>query len=406
MNKENYITLLTNYVNKQEISLYDYFFKLANQMKNNHNGEGFPEWEQYNPFLKQEDYHKLFTSKEEDICRYFALAMEKTITLNLNGEVKDDVVAEESLSREDIESVINDKMNEDDESLSREDIESVINDKMSEDILSREDIESIISEKMNEDNNTLSREDIESAINDKMNENNSLSREDIESVINDKMNNDTLGREDIKNVINEAQENDQDIQVEYSENNSSSTIRNFVMTIGKKISNFLNGFAVLKNEEKNTTDVYYYDAKEKKVSNKQTFESDKLKADSGIYVNYQEYIDRMFESVLDKYPDADSITFINDEGEEKAFAEVVEEAYGMLREAGSLRFGNELAKKQPKTYQEYTELDLEGDSYYGDALLQKGIYVRRDLLNEFFSHYYVRALYYEYYDEEEKEIVK
>ena len=325
MNIDNYITLLTNYVRKQGISIYEYYYQLALK-KRNINEEGIPEFEAYNPFLKEEDYLKLISSKEDDICKYFALAMDKTITLNLG----------DSLTREDIESVINDKMNEEVSAISREDIESVID------------------ESMLENETSLSG----------------------------------------------------DAQLEFVQEYEGSNVRNFVTTIGKKIAKFLNGFAVVKNEEENKTDVYSYDAKNKELANKRSFDSDAINASTGIYVNFQEYIDRMFESILNQYPDADVITFINDEGEEKPFAEIVEDAYQQLKEAGSLRFGEEFNKKQPKTYKEYFDMNINGTSDYGNFQLQKGIYVRRDLLTEFFNHYYVRALYYEYLEEEEFENVK
>lgn len=405
MSIENYITLLTNYVKKQGISIYDYYYQLALK-KRNIEEEGIPEFEAYNPFLKEEDYLKLISSKEEDICKYFALAMDKTISLNLGDK----------LTREDIENVINEKMNDNNEGLTRKDIEEVIIDEMNNEneSLSRKDIEEVITDKMNEGSDILSRADIEEVITDKMNANNEgLTRADIENVITDKMNedNELLSREDIINVIDESMlENETslsgDASVSYTEEYEGTTVRNFVTTIGKKIAKFLNGFAVVKDDEKKKTDVYSYDAKNKQIRDRHTFDSDAVKANTGIYVNFQEYIDRMFESVLEQYPDADVITFVNDEGEEKPFARVVEEAFQLLKEAGSLRFGEELAKKQPQTYQEYFDMNVEGTSKYGESELQKGIYVRRDLLTEFFNHYYVRALYYEYYEEAELENVK
>ena len=380
MNKDAYISLLLNFVKKQGISIYDYYYQLALK-KRNVDEEGIPEFEAYNPFLKEEDYYKLIASKEEDICKYFALAMDKTISLNLG----------EGLTREDIESVISEKLNEDDDSLTRGDIES------------------IISEKMNQNNDSLTREDIESVISEKLNEEDDLlTRGDIESIISHKLDDESLTRGDILNIINESMSQNEigDARVEYTSEEEGSTVRNFITTIGSKIASFLNGLAVKKNDNQNTTDIYYYDAKENQITDKRSYNSDVINASNGIYVNYQEYIDRMFESILDQYPDADSITFINDDGEEKAFAEVVEEAFQMLREAGSLRFSEKLAENQPKSYQEYYDMNVEGTTKFGNHELGNGIYVKRDLLTDFFSHYYVRALYYEYYDEEELENVK
>ena len=85
MNTKEYIALLKQYTQNTGVSIYDYYYQLAHFIKEA-DLESIPAWERHDPFLTKEDYQRLISCDEEDICRYFALAMEKTISLNLNAK--------------------------------------------------------------------------------------------------------------------------------------------------------------------------------------------------------------------------------------------------------------------------------------------------------------------------------
>ena len=140
---------------------------------------------------------------------------------------------------------------------------------------------------------------------------------------------------------------------------------------------------VLKQEDH--SDLYTYDPMGEGLGEKI---SSNVHCDSGIYVNYEEYLNRLVDDVYEKYPDANKISFVNQESQERTFYEVCEEAFQSLRKAGSIRFGEGLEKKQINSYRELINLHLGEDEKYS---LRKGVYVRRDLLDQYFSQYSIEV---------------
>ena len=80
-----YIKKLLQYVQEHDISIYRYYLDLAKQYHDNKDNLDFKpeEFEQHNPFLKEEDYQVLRNSEDERMGQYFASAMRKVIDYHL-----------------------------------------------------------------------------------------------------------------------------------------------------------------------------------------------------------------------------------------------------------------------------------------------------------------------------------
>ena len=103
------------------------------------------------------------------------------------------------------------------------------------------------------------------------------------------------------------------------------------------------------------------------------------------------------------YPYPEEIRFIREDGLERSLKEVLEEAFAILRQSGSLRFGKDLAGKEIKTYQDLVDLKLDKTEEYATEPLKVGVYVRRDILTRIFAKYKAKVTMLE---QEEKQSTK
>ena len=417
MQRDEYIRKLSSHVLDKNISVYDYYYDLAKRIRLAENSN-FSEWEISCPFLTGEDYTKLLFSKDPEICDYFAAAMEKVYNFNQvtalvpvenklvtipqennkeeveeTKEVEEETVkvdeSKEELSKQDLEDVVNDSMDSmelEPEGLKRSDLESAINDSMDSmelkpEGLKRNDLESTINESMDSLNNNtdeLDRDSLSNLVNETFD---SLEDEVVKIGEDDEV----LSREDIKEVVDES----------FSKLGKLGVI---LTAISDKISSLLNGFAVVREKEDKKADLYYHDAATGTLKDKKTVENSNL--ESGYYVNYQEYVDNMLDSILEQYPTASKIEFINEEGQEYTLDQLLDGVFVVLHEAGAIRFGNEIANADINTYKDLKELNADGTAKFNGNELRKGMYVRRDMLNKVFSKYKAKVTL------EEKETVE
>ncbi|MBR3211036.1 MAG: hypothetical protein IKF71_03755 [Bacilli bacterium] len=220
----------------------------------------------------------------------------------------------------------------------------------------------------------------------------SVTREEIQEIVNEKLRSITpnrdkkLTRDDMKDVINEKL-------------GVVSSVKGKLTSIGRKLSDLLNGFAVVREDKTARTHLYYHDAKKNTLKGEQLYYHNRLSVQSGYYVNYQEYLDRLIDHLIEKHPTASSFQFIRDDGVVKSLKEVVEEAYAILTKNGVIRYGKPLVGKEFHSYEEYKKLNIQGVEYYAEEPLKVGIYVRRDILTRIFARYKAKAIIVEQQDE-------
>ena len=341
MERREYVQKLKEFTKEKGLSIYEYYLAYALTVRSNKRFV-LPDFELNNPFLTAEDIKKLLECQDPRIVEYYALAMEKVISLQT-----------EELTRQEVVEVVDEKLNE---TISRKDVEEIIDDKLGE---------------------TISRQDVKEAVDEKLAETDVLGREDIIDVINEHLDRD-LTRDGIQEVINENMDKQPIFKV-------------VITSIGRKIADLLNGFAVVREEKTGRAHLYHHDAKTDSLKGEKVFINNQLKVDSGYYVNYQEYIDQMLDEIVAKYPAPEEIRFVRDDQEERSLNEVLEEAFAILMQQGALRFGKELQGKKITTYKELRSLQLEGTEEYANEPLKVGVYVRRDVLTRIFARYHAKV---------------
>ena len=220
---------------------------------------------------------------------------------------------------------------------------------------------------------TVTREEVKTTVEEVMEP--TLSRDMIKSMIEEEV--EKVSREEIKEVLEEKIE--------------EKKPRIVITSISNKLVNELNGFAVMKEEKTGRIQLYYHDAKTSTLRAKTEMSKEQIQADTGYYVNFEEYIDKMLEEISQQYTDMESITFVREDGIEKDLNEVLEEAFAILRKRGSLRFGKTMSGKELENFKDLVMIKKEKENYNGESLTS-GIYVRRDLLTRFFAKYQVKCV--------------
>lgn len=359
MNKQDYIKNLKEFVAEKGISIYDYFYAYATVIRSR--GDYIiPGFEMQNPFLTARDIQLLLESKEDRIEEYYARVMTRVIELN-----------EQLLSREEIKEVI-------DEELDKVD-------------LTRQGITEVIDESLEQtEDHQITRTDIVEVVDESLGKS-ELTREGIVEVIDGALPEEELSRGDIISAIDE-------------ELDKKTSLRVIITSISKKIADLLNGFAVIKEEKTGRAHLYYHDAKKDTLTNEKVILNNKLDADSGYYVNFQEYIDELLNNIIENSASPEEIHFVREDGVEKTMKEMFEEAFAIARQAGAIRFGKGLVGKDIKSYQDLLDLQLNQQEEFGTESLKVGIYVRRDIITRIFAKYKARVSTFE--EPTKKEVTK
>lgn len=84
INPETYIRSLLAYIQENEMSLEDYYRSFAIMLRKG-DLNSLPSFEQYNPFLNEDDLRRLLDEEDERIVDYFANTMARVIELNLEN---------------------------------------------------------------------------------------------------------------------------------------------------------------------------------------------------------------------------------------------------------------------------------------------------------------------------------
>lgn len=229
---------------------------------------------------------------------------------------------------------------------------------------------------------TLSRKEIEEAIDEEMPK--EPTREEITEAIDESFEKDgVVSREEIEEAINE----------ELEDTKEEPKIQVVMTSINGSIADLLNGFAVVRESKTGRAHLYHHDAKKDSLTGEQVFRNNQLKADSGYYVNFEEYIDTILDEIAERYPYPEEIMFVRDDGLERKLSEVVEEAFAIGRQHGAIRFGKNIQGKEINSYSDLVKLHLEShEEPYGEETLRPGIYVRRDILTRIFAKYQAKVI--------------
>lgn len=169
--------------------------------------------------------------------------------------------------------------------------------------------------------------------------------------------------------------------------------------IDSKILNSQNAIIIEKNSGR--VDKYIYDAKTKEKVLEFSLANDKYNMYTpGTYVNIVEYEKNILTNLIDEYEGLQKITFITENQEELTPAETMERAFAYCSQGGGMSIGEEYTELFRNNGKEVQYADL--DKMYSESAtksynkektkLKKGLYMNKELIEEFFKTLKVRIL--------------
>jgi len=174
-----------------------------------------------------------------------------------------------------------------------------------------------------------------------------------------------------------------------------------LMSINRKLTDTMNGFAVVKEEKTGRIHLYYHDAETDTLKGEEVYLNNSIQVDSGYYINFEEYVDNLINEIFDKYPNANNISFVRDDGKHRTLSELLEEAYNILRQRGAMRYGEDLFKEQINSFKDLKNINTSYTQDFAGEPLRVGVYVRRDLVTRIFAKFKIK-----FENIEEKEVIK
>lgn len=163
-----------------------------------------------------------------------------------------------------------------------------------------------------------------------------------------------------------------------------------VDTIDAEISNMQNAIIIEKDDKTKRVDKYIYDNRKQEVIHNATVKCDSNNLyTKGIYININEYISNLIRTSIEKYGEVTEISFLTIEGKEIEFYELLESVFKFCSEAGGFFVGKEysklISKKENIVYKDLEELYDESIESYDDVTLKKGLYLRKDKIDQCFE---------------------
>lgn len=337
MTKEEYFLRLQSFLKANNISAYDYYYTIAHHLRYN-NTKLVPAFELVNPFYQPGDLDRLLKCDDERIGQYYARAMAKVmVEYNKTRRIDQAPVQEKPIPKA---------------------IRIVPTEGRKETKLTREDISRIISKKLDELPKNITRKDIEEVIDNKFKE------------VNPK-----------QEAQKQEKEPKQEVKPKY-----------VITSIGERMSADLKGFAIVKEAKAGRINLYYHDPSKTTLSGKRVMPQDALRLDSGYYVNIREYMDKIVDNIITRYPHPERIRFATADDKEVPITAAFEEAYQAAKKAGMIALGREFKQNKVNSFQELLRLEFSSDAVYEGEKMKKGIYVRRDVLDSIFAKYRVKAM--------------
>lgn len=198
---------------------------------------------------------------------------------------------------------------------------------------------------------------------------------------------------EIERLRDEALKREQPENLHIDQNNEVE----FEEPVNVEILNNQNALIIEKDSDR--VDKYIYDAKTKEKVHEFTLANDKYNMYTpGTYVNIVEYTTNVLTSIEDKYKNSEIPTFITEDQEELFPLEAMERAYAHCSTGGGMSVGDEYVdlfrnKGKKVKYEDIEEMYSPSStkSYNkGKTKLEKGLYMNKELIEEFFKTLKVR----------------
>lgn len=147
------------------------------------------------------------------------------------------------------------------------------------------------------------------------------------------------------------------------------------------------GFVLVNEKKVGTLSVYGYEADNPdEVKGKTIYENVPGYIESGFYINFMEFEENLRNQYNNK-----ELSFITAEGEELEYDIVMDAALELSRQNGAIRLGKEFKEKEINSVNDLKELYTGEQANYKGTILNKGMFVSRDILYDFFSRLQVKV---------------
>ncbi len=157
------------------------------------------------------------------------------------------------------------------------------------------------------------------------------------------------------------------------------------------------GFVLVNEKKVGTLSVYGYEANNPdEVKGKTTYENVPGYIESGFYINFME-----FEENLRNQYNNQELSFITVDGEELEYDIVMDAALELSRQNGAIRLGREFKEKEINSVNDLKDLYTGEQASYKGTILNKGMFVSRDILYDFFSRLQVKVKGHEILQDED-----
>lgn len=180
---------------------------------------------------------------------------------------------------------------------------------------------------------------------------------------------------------------------EFADSKSKKTSQEettFIDNIDRNLPNTQNAIFIEKNSKTKRVDKYIYNGKTEEIIHNATIKNDSTnRYTRGMYINLNEYVSNLISSLIEKYGDVIEISFLTRDNKEIEFYELLESVFEKCIEAGGICVGKEYSKLMTEsefvTYKDLEKLYDHSVEYYANTALNKGLYLRKDIVDECFE---------------------
>ena len=407
---ETYIRSLLTYIQENEMSLEDYYRSFAIMLRKG-DLNSLPSFEQYNPFLNEDDLRRLLNEEDERIVEYFANTMTGVIKLNLeqmsqtkntnlenNGNID---INPETYIRSLLAYIQENEMSLEDYyrsfaiMLRKGDLNSLPSFEQYNPFLNEDDLRRLLDE---EDErivdyfaNTMARV-IELNLENMNNLNNNQPQNNLNNTIendDDKFNFNNLDMRNENPMPNLEDDSLELDEMSYLDDKTNYMSGIKITYINTDIINHMNGLAVIREPRSGRINIYGYENDDINLAGKKVIENSANTIESGYYVNLSEYIGILAHGIEDQYGNNSNFAFVNEQGDYLNFYDVINNIMATCRNEGALRYGKEYKEANIGSYEELENQYTGSKGVFKGIELTKGLYVRRDILIDELNKYRV-----------------
>ena len=410
INPETYIRALLTYIQENEMSLEDYYRSLAIMLRKG-DLNSIPSFEQYNPFLNEDDLRRLLDEEDERIVEYFANTMTGVIKLNLeqmsqtkntnlenNGNID---INPETYIRALLTYIQENEMSLEDYyrslaiMLRKGDLNSIPSFEQYNPFLNEDDLRRLLDE---EDErivdyfaNTMARV-IELNLENMNNLNNNQPQNNLNNTLennDDKFNFNNIDMRNENKMPNIEDDSLELDEMSYLDDKTNYMSGIKITYINTDIINHMNGLAVIREPRSGRINIYGYENDDINLAGKKVIENSANTIESGYYVNLSEYIGILAHGIEDQYGNNSNFAFVNEKGDYLNFYDVINNIMATCRNEGALRYGKEYKEANIGSYEELENQYTGSKGVFKGIELTKGLYVRRDILIDELNKYRV-----------------